>query len=50
MVFAQIDVPNLPPSVARLPRTAARAGHLVGGQRCGGAETSNGLPSTWLSA
>src|SRR3984893_8513222 len=33
MAFAEINVPNLPTSVARLPRTASRAGHLVLGQR-----------------
>jgi FdhD protein len=33
MTIAETDVPKLPTSVARLPRTAARAGHLVGGQR-----------------
>src|SRR5882762_10205437 len=33
MTFAEINVPNLPTSVARLPRTASLAGHLVAGQR-----------------
>jgi FdhD protein len=33
MAFAEINVPNLPTSVARLPRTASRAGQLVLGQR-----------------
>jgi hypothetical protein len=33
MPLAEINVSNLLPSVARLPRTASRAGHLVGGQR-----------------
>jgi FdhD protein len=33
MAFAEINVPNLPTSVARLPRTASRAGRLVLGQR-----------------
>jgi FdhD protein len=33
MEFAEIEVPKLPTSVARLPRTAARAGDLVPGQR-----------------
>ena len=33
MPLAEITVPNLLPSVARLPRTASRAGHLVAGQR-----------------
>ena len=31
--LAEITVPNLLPSVARLPRTASLAGHLVAGQR-----------------
>jgi cytochrome bd-type quinol oxidase subunit 2 len=29
MPLAEITVPNLLPSIARLPRTASRAGHLV---------------------
>ena len=33
MAFAEINVSNLPTSVARLPRTASRAGQLVPGQR-----------------
>jgi FdhD protein len=33
MPLAEITVPNLLPSIARLPRTASRAGHLVAGQR-----------------
>ncbi len=33
MAFAEINVPNVPPPVARLPRTASRAGHLIAGQR-----------------
>src|SRR3984893_535535 len=33
MAFAEINVPNLPTPVARLPRTASRAGQLVLGQR-----------------
>src|SRR5258707_11428771 len=33
MAFAETNVSNLPDSVARLPRTASRAGQLVLGQR-----------------
>jgi FdhD protein len=33
MALAEINVPNLPTPVARLPRTTSRAGHLVPGQR-----------------
>ena len=33
MAFAEINVPNLPNSVARLPRTASRDGELLLGQR-----------------
>src|SRR3984893_8087598 len=33
MQLAEITVQNLLPSIARLPRTASRAGHLVAGQR-----------------
>jgi FdhD protein len=33
MAFAEINMPNLPTSVACLPRTASHAGHLVPGQR-----------------
>jgi FdhD protein len=33
MAFAEINMPNLPTSVACLPRTASRAGQLVPGQR-----------------
>jgi FdhD protein len=40
MAFAEIDVPNLPTAVACLPRTAARAGHLVGGERLVPEETA----------
>jgi FdhD protein len=40
MAFAEINVPNLPTSVARLPRTASRAGHLVPGQRLVPEETA----------
>jgi hypothetical protein len=31
--LAQIKLPDLPSSVARKPRTASRAGHLVVGER-----------------
>jgi len=40
MALAEIDVPNLPTAVACLPRTAARAGHLVGGERLVPEETA----------
>ena len=33
MTVAEIDVPTLPTSVARLPRTALLAGHSVPGER-----------------
>lgn len=33
MTFAEISIPNSLPSVARLPRTASRAGHLMPGER-----------------
>ena len=33
MALAEINVPNLPTPVARLPRTASRAGQLILGQR-----------------
>src|SRR5436305_10391920 len=33
MALAEVDVPHLPTPVAWLPRTAARAGQLVLGQR-----------------
>jgi FdhD protein len=40
MTFAEIDVPSLPTSVARLPRTASRAGQLILGQRLVPEETA----------
>jgi FdhD protein len=40
MTFAEINVPNLPTSVARLPRTASLAGQLVLGQRLVPEETA----------
>ena len=40
MTVAEINVQNLPTSVARLPRTASRAGHLVPGQRLVPEETA----------
>jgi FdhD protein len=40
MAFAEIDVSDLPTAVACLPRTAARAGHLVGGERLVPEETA----------
>jgi FdhD protein len=40
MAFAEINVPNLPTSVARLPRTAWRAGRLVPGRRLVPEETA----------
>jgi FdhD protein len=33
MAFAEVNVPNMPASVVRLPRTAARAGCLSSGER-----------------
>jgi FdhD protein len=33
MAFAEVNMANMPASVVRLPRTAARAGHLVAGER-----------------
>jgi FdhD protein len=33
MAFAEVNVPNIPASVARLPRTAAHAGYLTYGER-----------------
>src|SRR3984893_3584287 len=43
MAFAEINVSNLPNSVAHLPRTASRAGHLVLGQRLIPEETAVAL-------
>src|SRR5882757_6653423 len=40
MTFAEINAPNLPTSVARLPRTASLAGQLVLGQRLVPEETA----------
>jgi FdhD protein len=40
MTFAEINVPSLPTSVARLPRTASRAGQLILGQRLVPEETA----------
>jgi FdhD protein len=40
MALAEIDVPSFPTAVACLPRTAARAGHLVGGERLVPEETA----------
>jgi FdhD protein len=40
MTFAEINVPNLPTSIARLPRTASLAGQLVLGQRLVPEETA----------
>src|SRR6266851_3952862 len=40
MAFAEINVSNLPTSVASLPRTASLAGHLVAGQRLVPEETA----------
>jgi FdhD protein len=40
MAFAEIRVPSLPTSVARLPRIASRAGQLALGQRLVPEETA----------
>jgi FdhD protein len=40
MAFAEVNATNLLPSVARLPRTASRAGHLIPGERLIAEETA----------
>ena len=45
MAFAELNLPNLPISVARLPRTVWRAGHLLPGRRLVPEETA--IPFTY---
>jgi FdhD protein len=40
MALAEVDIPNLPTPVARLPRTASRAGRLLPGRRLVPEETA----------